>query len=214
MQWKATDIRVTPPPFLTHTPKLDPVFVVLGYLDEYWGGRLVTNSDAVERFYPGKRAAADGFEGWLGKMADNRSICSAIEKRVDDAGFVQFVSRDMASFINAFYRAARPTSSPGDKSRQSKALPREVFGAAPRSRSHHEELDRRFSYILGAYERYGVGTAVRLANAGSKAELLRDILVEIGCEDVCWRMEAQGAPVLNSIEFVPTVPLRSLLKID
>ena len=72
-------------------------------------------------------------------------------------------------------------------------------------------LDRRFSYLLGAYERYGKQNTIHLANAEHKAELLRDILVQLGCEDVAWRTHGQGIPWVHVVEFEPTSKIRSWL---
>jgi hypothetical protein len=73
-----------------------------------------------------------------------------------------------------------------------------------------EQYNPRFSFLLGAYQRYGSGTTFTFANSSGKADLIRTLLCDVGCEYVGWKGWFRGAPTRYIVEFEPIEDLRIL----
>ena len=49
------------------------------------------------------------------------------------------------------------------------------------------------------------------SNAMSKAEILRDLLLSVGCPRVSWEIDQHGVPTRNTITYEPTNELREFM---
>src|SRR5262249_10217554 len=74
-----------------------------------------------------------------------------------------------------------------------------------------EEVDCRFSYLLGCHRRYGRNNAFALTNATHKAKLLIEFLEQLGADWIRWSWTTKGAPRGNFVEFGPDAVLTKCL---
>ncbi len=188
----------------THKPDIDPLFVVLGWLEEY-AGRSIADSAIVERFWPQEKERAPRFADRLRQLAEWHGVDAQVGVVELGEGSRAVVAPKLRRIVDECYGRVRkdPVTIEDEVVMVGRAYVREAMLGPG-------DLDARFSYVLGAYERYGDGWSIRLTNADHKAQLLRQLLVELGCDEVVWR-SACGVPRLQSIEFVPTDALRKLL---
>ena len=77
-----------------------------------------------------------------------------------------------------------------------------------------EEVDCRFSYLLGSHIRYGKGNSFKLANASHKVKLIIEFLESLGASWIRWSWTVGTAPVGHRIEFGPDAVLTRLLALD
>ena len=210
------DITVLPWPLQTN-PELLSNWVLFGFLNEYLGRRVIEDGDRVEGFYPNESAAAEKFGKYLETYSKELGLTQPIEKVVETTGHLHFVSKRLTAMLDAMYGDTvldrqitllepRRTQRCGRA-----AVSRQCFSGGNSFRLTKNEASERFSYLLGAYIRYGEGNSLVLANATHKAELLRDLLVSIYCPRVSWEIDQRGAPVKNTITFEPTDELREFL---
>src|SRR5688572_14299860 len=67
------------------------------------------------------------------------------------------------------------------------------------------EMDPRFSYLYGAYLRYGCDEPFqfRLANSSGRVELIKQLLVDVNAKWVSHKFTINTAPVAHDIAFEP-----------
>lgn len=191
----------------SYHPTVSTVFVILGYLDEYWGRQLIDVGDKIEHFYPEEVAAANSFERLLNVLRDERRLTTNIERRIDSQGHITFYSQEITALVDSYYELYYDGQTYGlanGKPQRFAFLSYQVFKTLSSVRLESGDYDERFSYLLGAYQRYGTDTTMRFANATPKAELVARLLREVSCEYVAWKFWQKGAPFINEIEFEPT----------
>ena len=66
-----------------------------------------------------------------------------------------------------------------------------------------EQVDSRFSFLLGAHIRYGKNNSFELANAAHKVQLIIEFLEYLGASWIRWSWTIGTAPVGHRIEFGP-----------
>jgi hypothetical protein len=179
------------------------VFFLLGMLDEYLGRRFIEDGDKVEGFYCGEPDVADTFYRYLLRLSKEQKLDAKISKKIRQDCLPSFHSPVLAKFINSFYdytltNSGMAVTDDGPKMMASADLSADVF----------EGLDRdvKLAYLAGAYYRYGEGDSFRFANSSGKADLIRDLLTELGCPaERSWR---EGIPYTHWVRFTPTDELR------
>ena len=187
-----------------HRPTIRPIYVVVGYLDEYFGGRRPPLNGAIEHFHLNEVSQADAFAIDLEALRAEHAIEAAIERFVQD-GHTYFRCDPLAALIERFYAVPIPSEPPRQSIRE------DHF--APLTSIHLSSgcFDDRIAFVLGAYRRAGNAMTIRLANATHKASLLANVLRAIGCPKVRWTWQGAGAPAVNEIEFEPSKDLAALL---
>jgi len=76
-----------------------------------------------------------------------------------------------------------------------------------------EPVDSRFSYLLGAYLRYGRKNTFEFANATQKVDLIVDFLERLGAKWLSKSWSIGGAPCCTIIQFGPDNVLARLFGI-
>jgi hypothetical protein len=159
---------------------VDPLYFVLGCLDEYGGRCIVDGGEKVEHFYASERNVANIFQSYLIALAAEHELDRSIETRIDDSGAIEFYSRALTALIDSRYTfdfSASGYVTEGSQPRRADAyVRREMFKPGDRR--------ARLSFLSGASARFGEGPTFRFANARHKAELVLDLLQELGCRKV------------------------------
>jgi hypothetical protein len=151
---------------------IDPLYFVLGFLNEY-DGRHVTpeNADFIEFLYSEEEHMVEFFQGWLEKLAQQKGLVTPIEIERNEGGWTIFRSRQLAALINGCYKDARSGLFEGSL---------DMFA------SHHlfEEKGRieELSFLAGAHARFGAEGILRIANAQHKVDLIARLLGQFGCQ--------------------------------
>ena len=208
-------ITVHPLPLRTN-PELRPVWVLFGFLNEYAGRWVIEDSDRVERFFPNESAAAERFAHYLEMASKDLKVSEPFEKIVVPTGHVHFLSRRMTAVLDSMYGKAVLNRTVTLESQERRrcgfiAVSGNCFSEWDSSRIDKTAASERFSYLLGAHIRFGRGNSLIFANATSKAEILRDLLLSIGCPRVSWEIDQHGVPARNTIMFEPTDELREFM---
>jgi hypothetical protein len=75
-------------------------------------------------------------------------------------------------------------------------------------------MDPRFSYLYGAYLRYGCDEPFqfRLANSSGRVELIKQLLVDVNAKWVSHKFTINTAPVAHDIAFEPELMLATLIR--
>lgn len=163
--------------------KGEPVFFVLGMLDEYSGRAFVESGDMIEHFYCSEHVTAYVFRAYVERVAREQSLDSGIETRWRQECLVSFLSPQIATFINHFYvQDARNL---------------------PYSQLEARDPALKLAYLAGAYFRYGVDGHFEFANSGEKMKLIARVLEDVGCRDVTMKSR-EGLPYQNEVFFQPT----------
>jgi hypothetical protein len=193
-----------------YTPTIHSDFVILGFLDEYLGRRVFEQADSIEHFYPKETDAANRFEGYLYRIKEEQGLTTDIVRKVDSQGHITFHSPEMAALVNSFYGADlqydRTLTIPDQEKMlryEMRFLSYDTFEQL-QSASLGPSYDTRFSFLLGAYLRYGKEKSLTFANATPKAELVAKLLMDVYCDYVGWKFWQNAVPCLNIVEFEPT----------
>jgi hypothetical protein len=181
------------------------LFFILGCLDEYGGRQIIENGNSVERFYAGERTIANIFHTYLQKLATEQQLDSSIDVEVDQSGGIVFYSAPLTALIDDCYIFDFSTSgyvSDGSESRRADAyISMQVFKPVNRR--------AKLSFLAGAYVRFGEKSVFRFANARHKAELVRELLTELGCTNVELIHSNPGyIPAVFDVVFEPSDEIR------
>jgi hypothetical protein len=196
-----------------YNPTIDTAFAILGFLDEYLGRQIVEGDEIVEHFYPDEVAAAEAFQNLLHLLQQERGLTTPIERVVGNQGHIYFVSRELTSLVNSYYTANLEIDHTSTRLNKgpflfvSNQLPYKAFKPVSGAWLKPEEYNPRFSFLLGAYQRYGSENAYTFSNSTGKADLVHTLLCEIGCDYVGWKSWLKGVPIRNVVEFEPTEDL-------
>jgi hypothetical protein len=188
-----------------------PLFVVLGFLHEYAGRRIVAQSDLVEQFFGDEHAAAL-FAHYLHALGQEQHLGTPV-RRERRHGQTYFYSHALTQLIDAVYlrhgltgsTASGATASPPGSGVEHTATGR-ISAAVFPAGDHTAKL----SYLLGAYHRYGEQNAFRLANAYHKVQLVKQLLHDVGSPSVTiWYPPPDRVPAVYRVVFEPTADLRA-----
>jgi hypothetical protein len=200
-----------------YTPKVIPTYVALGFLDEYLGRGIVEDGERVESFYPNEQAQAEHFISILEDVDREKDIVTNIRQEVGRQGHISIISRELTGWLDSLYLprfdgGMTLTGVDGMKRRSTKAYVRaEMFPAITSREYRHDEVDCRFSFLLGCHFRYGRNNALTLFNAKHKVELLIEFLEQLGAPWIRWSWTTRIAPRNHVIEFGPDPVLTKVL---
>jgi hypothetical protein len=200
-----------------YVPSVMPTYVALGFLDEYGGRGIAEGDEQVESFYPNERAQAEHFMSVLEDVIREKNIVTNIRQEVRPQGHISVISRELTGWLNSLYRPGFDddrtfTGVDGQSRRSTIAHVRtEMFPALTSREYKPEEVDCRFSFLLGCHLRYGRNNAFAMFNASHKVELLIEFLEQLGASWIRWSWTTKGAPRNHLIEFAPDPVLIKLL---
>jgi hypothetical protein len=191
-----------------YVPNIIPTYVALGFLDEYVGRGWIVGSETVERFYPGERQLVPRFVSILQDVAAERKMTTQIRQEIGSQGHIAVISPDLAAYFNGLYPLAQsrgvtyPPDSDGCQRRVMCAEVRTEMFPEMLSREYKpDEVDCRFSFLLGCHIRYGNNNSFEFANATHKVRLLIQFLERLGATWIKWSWTVNTAPVRHRIEF-------------
>jgi hypothetical protein len=202
----------------SYVPNLIPTYVALGFLDEYCGHTWIEADETVERFYPGERLLVPRFVSILRDVAAEQKMTAQIRQEVGRQGHVTVICPELAAYFDGLYPAAEsrgeryPPDPDGRKRRVMRAKVRTEMFPEMRSREYKpQEVDCRFSFLLGCHIRYGDNNSFKFANATHKVQLLIQFLERLGATWIQWSWTVNTAPVGHRIEFGPDAVLTRFL---
>jgi hypothetical protein len=161
-----------------YVPNVIPTYVALGFL---------VGSETVERFYPGERQLVPRFVSILHDVAAERKMTTQIRQEIGSQGHIAVIPPDLAAYFNGLYPLAQsrgvtyPPDSDGCQRRVMCAEVRTEMFPEMLSREYKpDEVDCRFSFLLGCHIRYGNNNSFKFANATHKVRLLIQFLERLG----------------------------------
>ncbi len=191
--------------------KVETVFRVLGYLDEYLGRSIMEDGDRVEGFYCNEKDIIGVFRQLLQRLAAEQDLDQAVTEETTQDCLVSFHSRVITDRLNSCYRyqlssesaAQGPDGTYRHIGKGSLAL---TLFMRPGGGPAGDVIDRRrvLPYLAGAWARYGRGTDFVFANARDKANLIANLLTMLGCRDVRLESNFGFIPQTNILRFTPT----------
>ena len=201
-----------------YVPQIDPTYVALGFMDEYTGRSVYEGGETVERFYPGEANLVPRFVAVLEEIAERNGIRTRIRQEIGPQGHIAVISRELSAHLDNLYRpdfsaaASVATDLNGRKWRYVIVGVDATMFPSMRSRQWRpEEVDCRFSYLLGSHIRYGEDNAFRLANATHKVELIIAFLESLGAAWVEWSRSLRTVPMCHRVRFGPDAVLARAL---
>jgi len=176
------------------------IFFVLGCLSEYQGRLIVEGGDLVERLLGDEQDRVDVFRSHLVKLAEERGITTAIGEATEE-GCTSFYSPELRELIDGCYEVDFSNSPFITLDPEPRRAEARISKKAFEGQGNEEKL----SYLAGAYARHGQGNTFRLANARHKAEVVADLLRELGCRGVTLSLTNPGyAPSIHEVGFEPS----------
>jgi hypothetical protein len=206
----------------SYVPSLNPTYMALGFLSEYWGRMVFENGEKVETFYPGEKDLVQHFISVLEDIAKAHKITTDIRVEVGPHGHVSVISPELTMYLDSLYSpdfegAPELTDEHGNKRRFLygllgffKGIDASMFPELLSRRYEPHEVDCRFSYLLGCHIRYGKGNSFELANASHKVKLIIDLLESLGAKRISWSWTVRTAPICHRVEFEPDAVLTRL----
>ncbi|WP_444996284.1 hypothetical protein [Aliikangiella sp. IMCC44359] len=192
-------------------PNTDIKFLVLGMLDEYMGRNITLGSNVVEHFYPNEGVVANIFADYLKSLASELNIETTIEIEKGEDRHLYVKSKEMSNFLISLYKsntkeASDFTDAEGKKWQQvNLEVDQSMFPEMKNRQFSNQEMDSRYSYLYGAYIRYGKeGFKYRFANSSHKVKLVMNIIESLESDWVQMRKYLRGAPTTYEIEFGPS----------
>jgi hypothetical protein len=178
------------------------VYFLLGFLDEYRGRSIVEGSALVEKFGCDEQKEAELFLEYLRRLTAEQQIRTEIEVQTRQECLVSYSSREVARFLNSFYRyelsdEVKSIGDDGTYERTANAFTTmEAFPASCR--------ECKLAYLSGAYTRYGVDDSFWFANSQRKAALVAELLRDLGCRNVRIESSEGLIPQSNRVIFEPS----------
>ncbi len=207
----------------TYDPKINTIFAVLGFLNDYMGRVVRQGKNLIEEFYPHENEIAAEFETHLHKLIAERNLKTTIIREIGPQGHVALLSPEIADLLNSYHVFVSKHLYARDGHDMSiYELPYAVFKPLEyNSPSFNEALDERLSYLAGAYRRFGKGKEIRLANCLTKSKNVFRLFQEISavedkyaCQSVAWKVYPRNIPVGHAIIFEPSDELAKFLRIS
>ena len=204
--------------------KEQTVFFLLGFLDEYLGRYVVEGDDRVERFYATEAAKAEVFRQYLARLANQQKLDATILEGREGSGIV-FHSKPLADGLNSCYQlpftsGRMAPGADGTYRRTATAtLDLSLFMKTGKVTRHDQpglsdEVFRRsraLAYVAGAWMRYGRVPDFAFANSRHKAELIAQLLVNLGCVKVSVEEIFGFVPHATYVHFRPTDEVKEWL---
>lgn len=203
----------------SYEPRLLPKYVILGMLDEYLGRQILEGSPYVEGFYSNEADVIEHFLYWLDQLNVEHDLSDSYEIQGAPNSNRAVHSPALAPLIDSWYPHhfgdRTFTDQDGKVHRLTDSEVDLTFfpGKKPIGNFKSEEVDPRYSYLYGAYIRYGQNSTITLANARSKVRVILQLLEDVECDWIEHRWSLKGAPTMHRIRFGPAPSLARLLKI-
>ena len=196
------------------------IYTVIGLLDEYAPRKIARDKAEIEWFYPGEEAIADLFESHLRSLVSEYNLQTEIKRELANSRHIYFLSEEINDLICAFYIEKGLTDS------DSKGVPKYIdeqgychyaHGMINKSafppRTSARPLtgaaqETRLAFLTGAYARYGNANRFRLANAGHKARVIEELLIDLDCPWLQLTKNFRGVPYVNEVEFEMTEEMK------
>jgi hypothetical protein len=191
-------------------PSSHIIYAVLGFLNEYIGRTITQDSDLVEHFWVNETKKADLFEKYLIRLVDEYCLQTSLRREVSE-GHTYFLSTEITQLINSLYLQhhltgtdsnGNPayTSGQGFFQQNTGRISVEIFPASDR--------EAKLSYLIGAHQRYGEENMFLFANAYHKAQLVYQLLQELGSPNVVLvNADPDRVPSPFRVIFEPTAEL-------
>lgn len=215
---------------MSYIPIINPVYVVLGMLDESMGRLNINNESIIERFYPAEEKISEKFVLYLEKIANQKRTTEEIKVTKGPGGHLEISSLSLANYIkdfynrnyiSSFYDGAIFTNHSGESfSTKTYGISEAMFPAFSSKyplvsyEKERKPVDCRFSYLVGAGLRYGKGNSFTLSNASHKVELIILFLETLGARRISKTWTVRGVPQMTEISFEPNEDLASLLAFE
>lgn len=171
------------------------IFRILGMIDEYAGRVIVEDGDHIEHFFCNEHDQSLIFGEYLKMLATEMKINTVVQERIVQECLADLYSHELNEIINSYYKYKFNTKSSNEKDTASAFISKDIF--------QEDDTKSRLAYLSGAYLRYGDGNSLTIYNARHKADLLVDLLKEVGCTDVVLD-SLDTIPVTSNISFHPT----------
>lgn len=203
----STSERKVPEPkvYSSHT-----IYAVLGFLCEYIGRTITKDGELVEHFFVNETETTDIFEKYLMRLIDEYSLQTYLRREMSK-GHTYFLSAEITQLINSFYLKhyltgtdsnvnQAYTTGQGFFQQNTGKISTEVFPSGDR--------EAKLSYLIGVHQRYGEENIFSFANAYHKAQLVHQLLQELGSPNVVLVYpKPDRAPCLFRVAFEPTAEL-------
>jgi hypothetical protein len=199
-------------------PEIVPIYAILGMLNAYSGGRMVSDNEHIESFSRHEKAWAARCAEWLEQLAREEGVDAAITQRVTAEGAIWLSSPTLAPIINSRYEMKSLVLPIRYDDPELAVIVEMLWGPLrepifpPQGPYPHtpEGRNSRLSYLLGVYARSGIRTTI-FCHSDHEAVLVTTLLKEVGCPYVSWAFEAGYIPTHNYIMFRPSWDLATIL---
>ncbi|MDC0833099.1 hypothetical protein POG22_08770 [Geitlerinema sp. CS-897] len=193
-----------------NVPASKTIYAVLGFLEEYIGRRIVKNGEVVEHFWVNEARKADIFEKYLVRLINEYNLSTSLRREVSKA-HTYFLSPELTQLINSFYLKHNLTGMDADGNpayttgqgfiqKNTGEISAVVFPSGDR--------EAKISYLIGVHQRYGEENMFLFANAYHKAQLVYQLLKELGSPSVVFVYpNPERAPSPFRVAFEPTAEL-------
>lgn len=191
-------------------PSSHTIYAVLGFLEEYIGRTITQNSNLVEHFWVNETKQADIFEKYLIRLIDEYCLQTSLHRVVVEE-HTYFLSPEITQLINDLYLQHDLTGTDSDGNpayttgqgffqQNTGRISAEIFPPGDR--------EAKLSYLIGVHQRYGEENMFLFANAYHKAQLVYQLLQELGNPNVVFvYADPDRAPSSFRVAFEPTVEL-------
>ena len=183
------------------------VFWVLGALNEYLGRRTFAGGgEDVETLFCNEDKFVPRFRNMLGRLVREQQLADDLSESTVQGWLVTFHSQALAVRIDQLYRDRRPTgmfANPGRHELVALYVSRDILVT--------ERREHVVAYLAGAYQRFGQGDSIVLANAEHKARLIAEWLAQIGATNVRHETLRETVPNGNVVSFRASPAIRRAL---
>ena len=191
-------------------PASKTIYAVLGFLDEYIGRTIAKDGEVVEHFWVKETEKADIFEKYLVRLIDEYNLSTSLRREISE-GHTYFFSTELTQLIDSFYLKhyltgtdayGNPayTKGPGVFKQNTGKISAAIFPSGDR--------EAKISYLIGAHQREGEENRFLFANAYHKAQLVYQLVKELGSPSVVFvHPDPDKIPSCFQVAFEPTAEL-------
>jgi hypothetical protein len=195
-------------------PSSHTIYAVLGYLMEYVGRYIDEDesNDLVEHFFTNEIKEALIFEKYLLRLIKEYQFENNLRSIVADK-HTYFYSKELTHFINSYYLKYHLTGT--DKNGNPAYTKGQGFfvenaGCISIDVFPQDDIEAKFSFLIGAHQRYGQKNLnmYQFANSHHKAKLVYQLLQDVGSPNVVFVYSPPDcAPCIYNVAFEPTPEL-------
>jgi hypothetical protein len=182
------------------------IFAVLGFLDEYTARFILKDGELVEHFYVNEKERANIFEDYLTRLVEELNLSTEIRRKVEEE-HTNFYSKELTQVIDSYYWSNKLI---GLKSDGTAAYTEGVgFGGLISDAVFPSgDLEAKWSFLIGAHQRYGWQNSFKFANAWHKVQLVSQLLKELGSTKVVIIYpNPDYVPSVSYVAFEPTAEI-------